>query len=293
MLKYKFIFVGYTNGLGNNLFQYFAIKFYTFNPQYKIFIINLPSFSSNGPSLILRMIIHFFLKIFNHIDDSMLKNDNLNLKLFNIFTGYGEIPKLFIKKQNLIRKEFNKNIFLVNRPKVLSNNSYNVVLHLRLGDRFLNKANYLPNMFYDFEKLNIIINNIKSNQKNTEFYVVTDFKDLQDELTYEKFKKLNFHISVPKEEMIEFIEAKKYLEKINNFIDTHKFKVLKNTTIQDDYSCMYHANTLIFLHGTLAWWAAFLGHQNKVFVSKYWRPAKNDTNNVDLIQKIDSRWATW
>ena len=39
---------------------------------------------------------NFLIKTFNHIDDYMLKNDNVNLKLFNIFIGYGEIPKLFI-----------------------------------------------------------------------------------------------------------------------------------------------------------------------------------------------------
>lgn len=111
MLKYKFIFVKYHNGLGNNLFQYFALKFYSYEPQYKIIIINLPAFTLKRPNFIFRMLAYFLIKTLNHIDDYMLKNDNVNLKLFNIFIGYGEIPKLFIKKKNLIKKEFNKNIF--------------------------------------------------------------------------------------------------------------------------------------------------------------------------------------
>ena len=293
MLKYKFIFIGYHNGLGNNLFQYFAAKFYAYKPQYKIIIINLPSFTSKGPNFIFRMLAYFLLKTFNHIDDSMLENDNVNLKLFNIFIGYGEIPKLFIKKKNLIEKEFNKNIFLVKKPTFLSKRSYNVVLHLRLGDRFLNKTNYLPNMYYDFEKLKIIINNIKSKKNNTKFYLVTDFKELQNKLTYKKFKELSFHITVPKEEKIKFSEAKIYLNQINNFIDVYKFKVLKNTTIKEDFSIMYYSNTLIFLHGTLAWWAGFLGNQDEVFVSKYWRPHKNESNSISLTKNIDSRWKAW
>lgn len=293
MLKYKFIFVGYHNGLGNNLFQYFALKFYSYEPQYKIIIINLPSFTAKPPSFIFRMLAYFLQKTFNHIDDSMLKNDNVNLKLFNIFIGYGEIPELFIKKKNLIKKEFNKNIFLFKKPTFLSKRSYNVVLHLRLGDRFLNKVNYLPNMYYDFEKLKIIINNIKSKKNNTKFYLVTDFKELQNEFTYKKFEKLSFHYSVPKEEKINFSEAKIYLNQINNFIDDYKFEVLKNTTIKEDFSIMYYSNTLIFLHGTFAWWASFLGNQDEVFVSKYWRPAKNESNNISLTKNIDSRWKTW
>ena len=280
--------------MGNNLFQYFAIKYYPYNSKYKIIILHLPSFNSPKPSIMSRLIRYFIQKISKRIDDSMLEDYNINLKLFNIFLGFGEIPKLFIGKQRLIRYEFNKKIFSRPKPNIFKNDCHHLVLHLRLGDRFLDKSNYKIGMFYDFKKLKKVITNIKKKNKNTKFYLVTDFKNLQDNLTFEKFEKLNFHVSVPKEQRIEFHKAKKYLEKIKNFIDDENFQIIQNTSLEEDFSYMYYSNTLIFLHGTLAWWAGFLGHQNQVFVSKEWRSIKTDDNRkIKMTKNIDPRWQVW
>ena len=55
---------------------------------------------------------------------------------------------------------------------------------------------------------------------------------------------------------------------------------------------MYFSDTLIFHHGTLAWWAGFLGYQNEVFVSKKWRPIKGNKNKKLSLVK-DPRWRFW
>ena len=280
--------------MGNNLFQYFAAKYYTYNPQYKVIIVNLPKFGSPKPSIIYRLVRYFIQKISKKIDDTMLEDYNVNLQLFNIFLGYGEIPKLFIGKKNLMNYEFNKKIFSKPKPKMFANDCHNLVLHLRLGDRFLNKQNYEIGMFYDFTKLKKIISTIKNKNKNIKFYIVTDFKNLKDELTFEKFEKLNFHVSVPKEEKIEFHKAKKYLKTINKFIKDENFEIVNNTSLEEDFSYMYYSDTLVFLHGTLAWWAGFLGQQNQVFVSEKWRPVKKDgKRKVKMTINIDPRWKVW
>jgi len=47
------------------------------------------------------------------------------------------------------------------------------------------------------------------------------------------------------------------------------------------------------LHGTLAWWAGFLGEQKHVYASQHWRPAKGLENKNLAGQLKDNRWRLW
>ena len=121
---------------------------------------------------------------------------------------------------------------------------------------------------------------------------MTDFKDLMNELSLEKFNKLNFHVNVPSKDRVEFNKAKNYLLEIQGFMKNKDCIILKNTSIKDDFSYMYYADTLIFGHGTLAWWAGFLGYQKSVYVFENWRPIKGKKNKR-LSNINDSRWKLW
>ena len=161
LFKIKLIFIKYVNGMGNNLFQYFAIKFYNYNIDYKTIVLNSPSFNKFKLPNLSKLIAALISKLFYNFYDHNLINNDFNLKSINIFKGYGEILKIFEKHKLEIRKDFEKNIFNPKKPSFFHNNSYNIVIHLRLGDRFLRKNDYAPGMKYDFVKLKKVIANIK------------------------------------------------------------------------------------------------------------------------------------
>ena len=279
--------------MGNNLFQYFAAKFYNYNNKEKVKIINLPSFQSPKPKLVNRIINNLTIKLFNNVTDKDFYDDDVNLRFLNVFTGYGELPQIFQGKKSTIKKHFEQKIFFNTKPFKLSAKTHNVVLHLRLGDRFLRKTDYEPGMQYDLESLQNIINTLKVKHRETSFFIVTDFKSLKEDLTFDKFQDLNFHVKVPESDRIEYHKANTYLISLQRFIEREDCQILYDTTLSEDFSYMYFADTLIFRHGTLAWWAGFLGNQSQVFVSENWRPVKA-LDNKKLSSNIkDDRWCFW
>lgn len=278
--------------MGNNLFQYFSAKFFDYKDE-TVRVLNCPSFLSPKPNFFKRIVYKIALKLLNNVTDEHLINDRVNLNFLNIFTGYGELPKIFKNKRSIIKQDFEKNIFFEKRPQKLASANYNVVLHLRLGDRFLRKSDYEPGMQYNIKNLHCILNEMKIRHRNLRLFIVTDFKRLQENLTFDDFQKLDFHVKVPEPERIEYVKANSYLNSLQKFIHSENGEIISQTTLSEDFSYMYFSDTLIFCHGTLAWWAGFLGNQDKVFVAEQWRPAKGVENrNLSKVMS-DERWHLW
>ena len=82
-----------------------------------------------------------------------------------------------------------------------------------------------------------------------------------------------------------------YIKKIQEFIKINNIEILQSKELYKDFSVMLNSDILIFLHGTLSWWAGYLGRQKKVFVSSNWRPIKN--YNPLLSNYSSSRWEKW
>ena len=130
-------------------------------------------------------------------------------------------------------------------------------------------------MQYDTDKLTEVIRRIKKSVGKAKLFIVTDFKNLEKDLSSIEFQKLRFHMNVPQDQMIDYACANRYIESLNRFVKREEGVIIQETTIEQDFAFLFYADSLIFLHSTFAWWAGFLGEQKLVLASKHWRPKRS------------------
>lgn len=209
-----------------------------------------------------------------------------------LFQDTGEVINIFEGKEKAIIKNFFKlNSFLTNLNN-LKDNKKVIVLHLRLGDRLLRKSDYKKGMFYDFEKLQLIINKEKQNSNNlVSIFVVTDSPKIMNIKNELDIDIVNSHISVACKERVDKRLAISYIKRIQEFIIFNEINIVDSRFLYQDFNIMLNADVLILLHGTLSWWAGYLGKQSKVYVSGAWRPSKS--NNPLLSKYKSDKWLKW
>ena len=147
-------------------------------------------------------------------------------------------------------------------------------------------------MFYDFEKLQLIINKEISDSKyKANIFIVTDSPMIMDIKNESDFKMLNSHTTVDYNDRVDKEIALSYIKRIKDFINFNKITIVNSKYLHQDFKMMLHADVLIFLHGTLSWWAGYLGNQSKVYVSGAWRPVKS--SNPLLSNYKSDKWIHW
>ena len=298
LLKNKYIFIRYSNGVGNNIFQY-NFCFTLISNKYRIKIINPFKLDKKMYNLRNRLIGSFlsllhrllgkYFKIISIINNSTRQIPDSNILLFD---DTGEVISMFKGKEKVIKKNFFKlNSFLTHLDYSKVNKKV-IVLHLRLGDRLLRKSDYKKGMFYDFDKLQLIINKEKQNLKNlSSIFVVTDSPKIMNIKNELDIDIINSHISVDYKDRVDKRVAISYIKRIQEFIIFNKASIFDSQFLYQDFNMMLNADVLILLHGTLSWWAGYLGKQSKVYVSEAWRPSK--ANNPLLSKYKSDKWLTW
>tara|TARA_B100000886_G_scaffold230104_1_gene160524 strand:- start:2074 stop:2970 length:897 start_codon:yes stop_codon:yes gene_type:complete len=298
LLKNKYIFIRYSNGVGNNIFQY-NFCFALISNKNEIKIINPLKLDKKMYNLRNRL-IGSFLFLLNRfmgkhfksiciIDNNTRQIPDSNLLLFQ---DTGEVINMFEGNEKVITKNFFKlNSFLTNINYAKDNKKV-IVLHLRLGDRLLRKSDYERGMFYDFDKLQLIINKEKQNSNNlVSIFVVTDSPKIMNIKNELDIDLVNSHISVANRDRVDKRVAISYIKRIQDFIIFNKVNIFDSQFLYQDFNMMLNADVLILLHGTLSWWAGYLGKQSKVYVSGTWRPSKS---NNPLLSKYNSdKWLKW
>ncbi len=166
-------------------------------------------------------------------------------------------------------------------------NTSDLVLHLRLGDRLLEKFSYHPLMkvqaeefisafqYFDFKRL----------------HIVTDMK-VWKKITPKEVKKMDFHTKVKKRKRIDPVIAADYFNSLHSAFEKFNPVVRAGKNIKDDFNYIRSFDKILFQHGTLAWWAATLSHASKVGVFEPWRPIKKE-NNRNLGQTNFDGWFGW
>ncbi len=108
---------------------------------------------------------------------------------------------------------------------------------------------------------------------------------------YEELKNMNFHVNIPSDQSVPIEESVEYF---NSFVEGFsKYNpIIKKRTIYEDFSFIRNSDNILFEHGTLSWWAAFLSEAKKVGVYGPWRPWKGQSNknlsNIPL-----KEWFKW
>ena len=296
LLKNKYIYIKYTNGTGNNLFQYYFCFLLVKDKNIKI--INKFSIYRNMYNLTNRILSLILCKFYfilgsNNPVISIINNKTKQVpnSFINIFVDTGEVVEVFQDKDKLIKEDFisTTNIKLKNTK----NKNKKIVLHLRLGDRLFRKSDYKLYMNYDFGKLQVLLNKETNNftKKNFEIIAVTDSPKIMFVKNELDFNIIDSHTSVNQKDLIDRKTCLSYIKKIQDFIIFNNIKIKGSHNLYEDFDLMLNADTLIFLHGTLSWWAGYLGNQRKVYVSAKWRPVKE--RNSLLSRYKSNRWEKW
>ena len=68
--------------------------------------------------------------------------------------------------------------------------------------------------------------------------------------------------------------------------------VVKNRSVLEDFNFIRTFDNILFQHGTMSWWSAFLSDASKIGVYGPWRPWKGKSNKNLSKVNLDT-WFTW
>lgn len=267
--------VNFTNGVGNNIFQYMFGRIKSERDNCKFSHPTLPVLGIKGNKLKLKNP----KKIKVSSNDSKMFHKILNTT-YNTdvdFSGYPEEFFLYTDRMDKIREWF------PNNSKVDTGNS--LCLHLRAGDRLLMKGcfkeengwpitaeQYIKGIeSFDFDKL----------------YIVTDMP-VWKEINEEELSNMKFHREVRKDR-VELKVGVEYWNSLYNTLKQYNPEVRFGYPVEKDFEFMRKFKKFMFAHGTLAWWAAALGNAEEVAVYGKWRGGKES----DLAWANLSGWRHW
>jgi hypothetical protein len=266
----------YTNGVGNNIFQYIYSRLLA--EHYNLNLSSIGLDVLDIPETKYGLNKKFDTIYISPEERNYHKYFSLKSPCNFIVQTYPEDFTLYKPHMNRIRAWFN------DVPKT---NNDDLVFHLRLGDRLLHKNDYHPCMkvtpdeyiqaieLFDFKRL----------------YIVTDMK-IWKKVTPEDIKKMKFHADVPKRWRIDPQIAATYFNSLIDGFNELNPIVRTGYSVKEDFNFMRSFDKIMFQHGTLSWWAAALSHASKVGVFGPWRPIGGE-NNRNLGKTDFKGWFQW
>ena len=275
------ICVKLTNGFGNNLFQYNAARLLADFHNTKV--IAIPPSSDYYGIKCLESIGVSFGGTENNQKNIHVNGNEHYVKCFNksysgyniILSGYFEDYRFFVPARKKIKKWY---------PRVINRNDKDLVIHLRTGDRL-----FMKNEFYSKPKADDYINALK-NFDFENLHIVTDMP-VWRHIEPEELMNIKFHVNVPPSERVPIADSVDYFNSLVDAFDKYS-PIVGKRNVGEDFNFIRSFNNILFEHGTLSWWAAFLSDADKVGVYGPWRPWKGATNknlsNVPL-----SNWFKW
>jgi len=284
--------VKFSNGFGNNLFQY---CFGRLLAEYH----NLNYCHDAIPELGVRKEIYPFnkkLKIIkfraktnleakkydkNHQKYFQSMKESCNFDFYT-FIFYFEDYTLYKPYLDKIRSWF---------PDIKKTNTKDLVLHLRLRNRVVWATHYK-----NFVKPQIYKEIIKTNFKFEKLFIVTD-SEKWDYVTKKDIRKVQQEIAKKyKRNPTKFISVDKSVKYVNSLIDSLKdFEPILHHSKRaiDDFNFIRSFDQIIFKNSTFAWWASVLSKASKIGVFKLWKPGKGKDKNRNLGQANFPGWFSW
>jgi hypothetical protein len=195
-----------------------------------------------------------------------------------IVETYPEDFTLYKPHMNRIRSWFN------DIPKT---NTDDLVFHLRLGDRLLNKNDHHPSMKVTAEEYIHAIERFDFDK----LHIVTDMH-IWKKVTPEEIQKMEFPMKVPKKWRVEPSIAASYFNSLVEAFNELDPIVRFGHTVKDDFNFIRSFDKILIQHGTLSWWAAALSHASKVGVFGPWQPIMGEINR-NLGRTDFEGWFQW
>jgi hypothetical protein len=279
MIKNRKVYVRLSNGFGNNLFQLSAAKL--LGAYHGCDVVAVPPFKDYYG-------IPFFKKMNIKITNNLETNkhcavdDSNFIAAFNkehtknfILRGQFEDYRYYLKNKDLLNSWF---------LKCEKRNNNDLVIHFRGTDRLVHK-----NEFNFKPKIESYIRAVEQ-FKFDNLHIVSDMPRW-DYITKEDLENMSFHIKVSKEKRVPVEKSVEYFNSIVKGLEKYKPIFIKRS-ISDDFNFIRGSKNILFEHGTMSWWAAFLSEAEKVGVYGPWRAWKGKKNK-NLSQIPLKTWFRW
>ncbi len=290
-MKNNVVSIDFSNGFGNNLFQYIYARLIAESHGSKISVSKLgrrkydqEAFSKLGIEF-KTLACPGPIKI--NDKKASLKFLQKRFKSSNfLLHGYFEKYELYTNYIDRIKTWF---------PKVEKRNNNDLVFHLRLGDRLFYHETHNPNFKIDASKYLNAINQFDFDK----LHIVTDMQDWK-RLSKADLEKMKFHrgekggsgiigtgigikdIQIAVDHFNSIYDALCHFEPIVRY----------GHNVADDFNYIRSFDKILFQHGTMGWWASMLSEASEVSVYKHWRPQKGKKNK-NLSQVKLSTWHHW
>jgi len=282
----------FSNGFGNNLFQYcfgrLLAEYHNLNyshPAIPELGIKKETYSFNK----LLKTVKFKAKSNleskkydkNHQQWFDPKYNNYNFD-FNHFMFYFEDYTIYKPHLEKIRKWF---------PIVKKTNNNDLVLHFRLKNRLVWETHYK-----NFVKPEVYKKVVSSNFKFNKLYIVTDadkwdYVDKKDIIKIQEDIKIKYRKNPTK-----FISVEKSMNFMNSLVDSLKeFNPIlyHSKNFIDDFNFMRSFDQILFKNSTFSWWASVLSNASKVGVFGPWKPGKGKGKIKNLGRTNYDGWFSW
>ena len=275
------IVVHFTNGFGNNLFQYNAARILSEFHNQKLVAIP-PSHDYYGIRYFESLGLDFSRKNIDYSNILHINENNYSQAFSSEYSssnffvsGYFEDYNIFDKYIDNIKQWY---------PKVKKRKDKDLVLHFRAGDRLFYKNEFdtkpqVDNFINAIEKFNF-----------EKLHIVTDMK-MWKKITEQDLLNMKFHRDVPQKDRV---ETKRSVEYFNSFVSGLESynPVIVSNSISEDFEYIRTFDNILLQHGTMSWWAAALSEATQVGVYGPWRPWKGPSNK-NLGQYGRQGWFSW
>lgn len=280
------VVVHLTNGFGNNLFQLIAGRLLAEKYKRKLRVLPpWPGYYGIG-ELSKVLIDEIEILDASSVSQAIVVNDE-NYETAMSY-DHGDIPNCVV----LVKGYFEDYRYFINNREMIKSwfrpvdkrNKTDLIFHFRTGDRLFMKNEFEYKLSassyrsaidrFDFDKL----------------HIVSDLPSLR-RYGPKELASLTFHNRVDPRESVDCEVASSYL---NSVVDTllELNPVFQPSTISEDFNKVRSFDKIMFEHGTMSWWAAFLSEATCVGVRENWRPWKR-SRNKNLSKVPIFGWFEW
>lgn len=267
-MQRPFIQAKFSNGVGNNIFQYVYARLLAEHRGCDLYHPALPALN----------IPENDIRDGSALRDSPFKTVNLRLSSKDKpnYHRYFTNPQ---NKKNIILKcypeDYTLYVPVIDKIRswfadVPKTNAKDLVMHLRLGDRLVMAGCYRNDNEVPASEFVTAINSFQFER----LHIVTDMPAWKP-LTAKMVEAMTFHREVQLHDRVPSQRSADYFNSLYQELSKYKPIVRVGKSVKSDLDYMRSFDKILFQHSTLAWWAAALSRASHVGVYGPWRGAKD------------------
>lgn len=268
--------VRFTNGVGNNIFQYVFGRLLAEERGYQLCsgaldVASIPSTQSHTCPRI-------WVQTIGLHESNWLQYFDRPLARHVVVHTYPEDFRIYKPHLARIRGWFGE---------VQSRADDDLVFHLRLGDRLLRKNTYASRGFVSARQFMQAIQHFSFDR----LHIVTDMP-VWRRLEVSDLDGMRFHATIPRHRRVSLENATNYFNEVFETLNGLDPIVRAGQSVKEDFAYMRGFKKILLQHGTLSWWAAALSDADEVAVYGPWRPFNGDRNR-NLGETDLPGWYQW